>query len=147
MLRSAVIATVLLPTVIGCGFEPAGPLAAEYRLESIDGDPLPAVSISNSSVTIEILESRLEFKSTTRGEQHERLRSTSAGDSDGTVFETESPFSYRLVGDRLEITFDCDDTGSCIAGPHLVGEVGEDKIEFDQALGRTPLLYRPNAGS
>jgi hypothetical protein len=45
-------------------------------------------------------------------------------------------------GDHLEIDIECDDMGSCIPGPHLVGDLTETGFTVtESSVTRSPLIF------
>jgi hypothetical protein len=56
-------------------------------------------------------------------------------------YTTDTNLEYTFEGGRLEIAYECADSGSCIAPPHLAGVRTDLGLEFDLALGRVPLVF------
>jgi hypothetical protein len=63
------------------------------------------------------------------------------GDGSGT-FEQTSEFTYTQNGPAITISLRCPDTASCIAGPHLVGDVTANTLLIPTSnVIRTPLVF------
>jgi hypothetical protein len=144
MSRSLLLGLALAVGSLGCGNDPLAPLTDRYALISIASNPLPAVFTESPGATVRIIQSTLEFKTPTRGVERQRVRVTTPTDPTGVVNDLTLEFSYTIQENRVEITYDCRDTGSCIAGPHLAGNIVDGRLEFDVTLGRAPMIYRPN---
>jgi hypothetical protein len=48
---------------------------------------------------------------------------------DGTV-DVREEYGYRIQGTTLELFAECNDTGNCAPGPHMVGEVTASGLEL-----------------
>jgi hypothetical protein len=125
-----------------CG-EPAEPVPyAEYVLRSIAGERLPAVTTFSLSVDTWILTDTLRLAEDGTGWRRTViLFVTSGGVPSERLHVEERELTHALVEGRLEIVFRCQDTGSCIAGPHLAGVFTPAGLSFDVAMGRVPLLF------
>lgn len=147
-MRGAVSVLVLLASA-ACGHAEqlnpdVGPadLAAVYVLRSAGDAPVPAVWISNPSVTITVLADTIRLREGGQGERAlvERYREDTpfapGVRREGTDFE------YERREDRIAISLPCPDLASCVAPPHFVGRISNDGLVFDRALNyRTPLRY------
>lgn len=128
----------------GCGEGPSDTLGvAEFELVSIAGQPLPAPSVLalDGRPLVVMVSSRIRFLPNNRGVEQARQQYPVAGQPTEEQ-DVDLPFRYTLSGTVIRIHYDCNDTGSCIAGPHLVGTLEAGRLVFDQALGRVPLEYR-----
>jgi hypothetical protein len=120
-----------------------------YALVRVAGDPMPATIVVGDFTSIEIVGDTLTFGTDGRGSQIFVSRPTFPDQPPGPPVREERAFTYRKVGNVLEIEFPCPDlaagnTASCIAPPHYRGSViNSIQINFDLALGYpTPLLFQ-----
>jgi hypothetical protein len=128
---------LLTPEVAGAG--------TAYVLRSAGGTPIPAVWISNQSVTVTVVADTIRLRSDGRGDRVllEEYRDVAPGGRGGPARRREAGgFDYVRRGDRIEITLPCPDLGLCVASPHFIGQVTLHGLTFDRALNyRTPLRY------
>jgi hypothetical protein len=125
---------VFTPEVAGEG--------ATYVLRSTGGTPVPAVWVSNQSVTVTVVADTIRLTSDGRGERV-LVEEYNEGTAGGPIRRREAgDLDYTRGGDRIEITLPCPELGLCVAPPHLVGRVTAAGLIFEQALNyRTPLRY------
>jgi hypothetical protein len=113
-----------------------------YVLRSAGGEPVPAVWISNESVTVTVLADTIRIGTDGRGDRVlvEEYRESGSG---GPVRLRQSGgFTVVRRDARIEITLPCPDLGLCVAPPHLVGQITPGGLVFDEALNYiTPLRY------
>ena len=120
--------------VFGCSSSVAPLTGDVYVLRSIAGVSVPAPFAQNPAVSQRILADTIAFVTETSGERR-------------TVYEGRADierlsFTYTRVGSRVEINFRCNDTGSCIAGPHIVGDLtSSDFVSSVTKITRGPLIY------
>lgn len=122
---------LLLTTLAGCG-SPVAPegAAGRFVLETVDGEPLPAVMVTHDHGATYILADTVWLATDGIGERHTTYRTTDYQASN--VYRSENPFTYVRDGTGIRITFDCNDVtimaASCVAPPHMVGNVGATRM-------------------
>lgn len=170
-MRRSRIALVLplLPALFaaGCESNPLKPeeLAGEYVLQSVDGDPLPAVTYDDGLLSFHLLADTLRLGADGAGSQvHVSRRDWADPARPDDVSTSTSTLGYRLSGRRIAVTFNCPtlfDAGrrtrdggaarslvggdsvlgtSCLPGPHLIGRL--DGAALVVSDGRSEMRYR-----
>ena len=140
--RLITLLSVLLPLACGDPLSPSD-VAGTYALQRVAGDTLPAVLYTNDNVTVRVFADTLRFTVDHRGalitvRESEPL---AGGPSTGPV-HWETPFTFRIVEDRIEVGFECPINANCVAPPHLVLRRTPTGLRADFALGaRLPLSY------
>lgn len=123
---SLVIPSLLALLAAGCDSDPVAPgkVAAEYVLESVNGGPLPAEKFDNGTFSFILLSETLRLEEDGSGIQ-ESVHQTDFADPTKPDHRSDSLFrlTYRLLGDRLEVSFYCPPEAICIMGPHLIGRM------------------------
>jgi hypothetical protein len=146
--RSGVLAAGVGAAVLfgaGCGEWVAPvPVASAYALESIDGAPIPAVSVANDWVTLVTRADTLRFGDGAMGVNivhwEAAYSSPEVADESG---RTESAFSYRLREGRVEISFPCPPNALCMAPPHLYAAPVDGGLRVEWVGGGGPVrIYR-----
>jgi hypothetical protein len=146
--RSGILAgsaAVVLLFGAGCDglLEPARVEATAWALESLDGAPIPAVSVANDWVTLLTRADTLRF-SDGRGVNivywDAAYTSAEVADESG---RTESAFSYRLREGRVEISVACPPNALCVAPPHMYAVPVDALLRVELAGGGGPVrIYR-----
>lgn len=92
---------------------------AEYELVALASSPLPALPFGDAGQLIVADTIRLRADGT--GQRALWF----AQNAFGFARLSRDELTWRVVGDRLEVVFPCDDTvlASCIAPPHLAGTI------------------------
>lgn len=170
-MRRSRIALVLplLPALFaaGCESNPLKPeeLAGEYVLQSVNGDPLPAATYADGTVSFHVLADTLRLGADGAGSQvYVSRRDWADPAKPDDVSITTSPLGYRLSGRRIAVTFSCPtlfDVGqrtraggparsliggdsvlgtSCLPGPHLIGQLDGATLVISD--GRNEMRYR-----
>lgn len=114
-----------------------------YTLQSIAGVALPAPYAPNPSVPDVMVSSTLALNDDGTGTWQSVI------DGDGDPYDQTSEFTWTRTGNRVSITLRCPPTASCIAGPHLVGDLAGDALTVQSSpVIRTPLVFAaaPGAG-
>lgn len=123
---SLVIPSLLALLAAGCDSDPVAPrqVAAEYVLQSVNGGPLPAEKFDNGTFSFVLLSETLRPEEDGSGIQ-ESVHRTDFADPAKPDHRSDSLFrlTYRLLGDRLEVSFYCPPEALCTGGPHLVGRM------------------------
>lgn len=140
------IAGVLLLLSLGCSGALTGPAPeGRFVLQSIDGDPVPAVWVAHAAGVTEILADTLWLDTASRGSRSVIYRSTEAGGTPNT-YRAEESFTHTRVDGRIEISIDCRDvivrTASCVAPPHMVGRIDEADALVVEAFNGRRMRYR-----
>lgn len=109
-----------------------GPPAATYVLAAPAGDTLPVVLWTHEGHTLSVLADTIRLRSDGSG-VHVRLQRLQPANSETTASpsSTRAPFAYRIVGERIEISYPCPPNANCIAPPHEIGRVTEDAIALE----------------
>ena len=130
---------MLLSTACDSPSEPAPTLNANgYVLQSIDGVPLPAPWAPSGTVTSRMRSATLTLHEGGTGTWHAVIEETPGG---ATITE-DRDLTYVLDGTHLEISYQCNDLGSCIAGPHLVGSLTSHGLTITTSLVTlAPLVF------
>ncbi len=139
-MRSTAAILTLLGLLASCQFNPfcGNQSIGDYDLVSIAGDPLPApFVVQGARVLVTVVSSRIRLRSNHRGE--EVVRQLAQGQT--SPVEVTNQFGFTIEGNPIQITYDCPDLASCIAGPHLEGWIDDQGMAFSRALGLTPLWY------
>jgi hypothetical protein len=113
-----------------------------YVLQSIAGKSLPAEYAANPDYHARMLADTLVLASDGTAEWRAWIESDQAG---GAPRSERSPMTYTVSGNRISVSFLCQDTvlASCIAPPHLVGTIDDAGIAFDESrVTRQPLVFR-----
>lgn len=140
---------LLLLVPLGCGHgeqlspDPGAPaVPALYVLRSAGGAAIPAVWISNESVTVTVVADTIRLRADGRGDRVLVEEYREATPFAPPTRREAGTFDYTRRGDRIEISLRCPDLALCVAPPHFVGRVTADGLVFDRALNyRTPLRY------
>jgi len=139
------IALVCTTLLFGCG-DSLGPgdVAGTYVLQRVAGDALPTLLYTTEFVKIRVFADTLRFKIDGRGSISTFRESEPVkGDGPSEPFRWQTGLSYRVVEDRIEVTFDCPPNASCVKGPHILLREARAGLVADFALGaRLPLQYR-----
>jgi hypothetical protein len=125
---------------LGCGNSLA-PLEGDiYVLKSIAGVQLPAPYVENAIEDSRVVADTIALTADGKGVR----RITYSGYPAPQDFRRHvNELTYTQSGGRVEINFVCNDTGDCIAGPHLAGAVTDDGMTIDQSAVFTlkPFVY------
>jgi hypothetical protein len=114
------------------------PVSERYQLNEIAGQALPAPYAMNPAMSQRILAADLHLNPGGRG----TWTWTFELEPNGAHQTSSQGFNWTKDGNEIEITFDCGDTASCIAGPHFVGEVSTGRIVVNESsVTRTPLVF------
>lgn len=99
------------------GFPPEA-VPGIYVLERVGGEALPAMLYGDGNATVRILADTLHLDASRRGWQVSYIEVALSGSSSAERWE--SMLWYRIVGSRLELTYDCPPNalGLCAAPPH-----------------------------
>jgi hypothetical protein len=112
----------------GCSDTSAVDLVEVYALERYEGAPLPAVVFAGSGISNTILAAEVMLFGGGGGREMTTFGAVDAASPQGRVESRDLAFTYVLRGTRIEITYVCQDTADCIAGPHLTGERTGDHL-------------------
>ena len=126
-----------------------GEVPGTYVLRNVAGDPLPAVLYTTEFTKIRVFADTLRFTLNGRGSINTFRESEPVkGDGPTEPFRWQEGFSYRLVDNRIEVTFDCPPNANCLKGPHLVLRESSNGLTAEFAFTyRLPLVYRRVAGA
>ncbi|MGH7631933.1 MAG: hypothetical protein ACREOF_21570 [Gemmatimonadales bacterium] len=115
---------------------------AGYVLRSAGDALVPAVWISNESVTVTVVADTIRLREGGRGDRVLVEKYQEETPMAPRTRREAGGFDYVRRGDRIEITLPCADMASCVAPPHFVGRITPDGLVFERALNyRTPLRY------
>jgi hypothetical protein len=125
--------------------EPLSPngVAGAYALQQVAGDALPTLLYTNEYVTVRILADTLRLTADGRGTVNTVRESEplTGGPTTGP-HHAHWAFGFRVVGDRIEIAFDCPINANCAPPPHIVARTTAEGLRVDSALGaRVPQIY------
>ena len=110
-----------------------------YALNSIAGVALPAPYAFNKALNEVIVADTLTLGANGKGVR-EVVYETGAAPA--ARYRTTDEFTYVVVGDRIQIAFECNDLASCIAPPHFTGVISASGITLDHsAVTLEPLIY------
>ena len=128
-LVGAVCAAML--ALAGCSDSTGPGNDSRFVLESINGQALPVTMLYGG--TVQRIESdTLVFNAKGRGLRVEHATITSgAGPAKG--FRTVQKFTWRVRDGETEVTYECPDLASCLAGPHLSGTLSGDLLSMQVA--------------
>ena len=125
--------------------EPLGPdrVAGTYALQVVAGEALPAVVYSSSDLVVRVFADTLDLSNDGTGTQvrtAEYQYPTGAFPTDTVRWDT--PFSFRIVEERIEIVFVCPWDADCVAPPHVIAYRTFGGLRASWALGeRVPQDY------
>lgn len=109
-----------------------------YILTSIAGQVLPAPYASNPDFNGLAIADTLALRDGGRGER----RFVHEGDTPGSRVSERAELTWSQSGSQVTITLDCPPGAMCIAGPHLVGTIGNGTLTITESLvTRQPLVY------
>ena len=115
---------------------PAG--GSRYALRSIAGNALPAAYALNPAVTSRVFADTLVLREDGTGEWKAVIENSFGG----STFTGSAELTYTQRDATISISFVCPDLASCIAPPHLVGEVTSDGLDIQMSrVSRAPLVY------
>jgi hypothetical protein len=129
-----------LALAAACSTEPALPLGRDYyALESVAGVALPAPYAPNPSYNGLLVADSIMFREDGTGHRQAVYQE----ENSTTRFNSSEALNWTRSGNRIEVTFVCPPTASCIAGPHLVGTLDGTTITMTESVVmRHPLVYR-----
>jgi hypothetical protein len=121
-----------------------GDVLGTYVLHNVAGDALPTVLYTTDYATIRVFADTLRFAPDGRGSINTLRESEPVkGDGPTEAFRWQTGFAFKLIDDRIEVTFDCPPNADCVRGPHLVLRGIAAGLRADVALGaRVPLFYK-----
>lgn len=144
--RPLLLTVCLLFAAAGCSSPLETAPAERFALQSIDGEPLPAVWTAHEAGTTEILADTLALDGNGRGMRSVTYRSTDAHGQE-TIERAEETFSYEFSLGAIEIAFDCNDViirmASCVAPPHMIGRADAERLEVIAFNARQMRYWRP----
>ena len=122
--------------------EPTGPTSVTgiYALSLVAGAPLPAEVMATESMRFVALADTLRLRPEGTGTettiQATEYRQTGAPPT--APWRSDRDLHYRLIGSRVEITFDCPSNAFCVlsAGPHLIGDLSASGLRVTYAGGQ-----------
>lgn len=120
-------------------------VAGTYLLQTVDGAPLPAVTVENPGARVDRLSDLLELREDGTGRQQVRHRVTLRAPGSETTEESATwEFHYVVRSGRVEITYQCAPNALCAAGPHLSGGLRDGRLVLRHAgeLGAQEFIYR-----
>jgi hypothetical protein len=121
--------------------ETTAPISDGYMLVEIAGKSLPAPYAMNLNMPDRVLAANLHFDADGRG----IWTWTFELQPNGAHFTSTQGMSWTKEGNKVEISFDCNDTlaaASCVGGPHLVGEVSDGRIDVTSSnIFRAPMVF------
>jgi hypothetical protein len=118
--------------------ETTSPIAENYMLIEIGGQSLPAPYAMNPQMSHRILSAGMQFNASGTG----TWTWTFELEPNGAHQTLTQGISWTKNGNTIEVTFDCNDTASCIAGPHLVGDVSDGRIDVKTSnVMRAPMVF------
>ena len=124
VVRNAVVASALaIVAGTGCS-DSVGPdgFAGRYDLDRYEGQALPAIALETSAGRSIVVAERITLGDNGTGLIERTLRTVQYQPSIDETFPVRSVVTFKVVADRIEITYVCPPNADCIAGPHLVGE-------------------------
>ena len=144
------IAPLIAGASLSCG-DPIRPseVAEVYVLERVGSDSVPAVYYRDETLHVRVLADTLRLFENGRGKRTGLVEYEALQGGDGTTSEVpvDDEFTYEVKYWRVEIAFECDDTGSCIAPPHFIARLTSGELRVEYALGgKVPLIYRAVEG-
>ena len=117
---------------------PTTPIADVYMLRSIADVALPAPYAPNPDYPNRLISGNLILYEDGTG-HWEAIVEIEVG---GATFDTDTDLVWSRRGNELTITLECNDTASCVAGPHFSGIVGDDRLIVPTStIMRTPLVF------
>lgn len=130
----------------GCS-DSSGPVPASetFVLRQVEQDPLPTVMAQNEFFVIRVLSDTIRLAQDGTGTISGVRESVplQGGTGDGPV-HIETTLHYRVLGDQIQMDFDCPDLATCIAGPHLIANRSGTSLTATwgpHMSGRSPLIY------
>lgn len=142
---------IALLAVLSCSpeREPTGSVALRlsetYVLRTIAGEAVPAVFTDHEFSTQRIVADTLVLAGGGTGREVQVLAVLDKTTGELATHTDTLDLTFTVDDGRIEIAYECNDViivfASCIAPPHLAGDVASTGIVFDFALGRTPLAF------
>ena len=136
----------LLAITLACG-DSIGPedAAGTFVLRQVQQDLLPTVMSQNEFFVIRVLADTIRLRADGTGNFSGVRESVSlqGGSGEGPV-HVASDLHYRVMGNRVEIDFDCPDLAICVPPPHLIANGVGDHLTASwgpHMSGRSPLIY------
>ncbi|HEX9565361.1 MAG TPA: hypothetical protein VF981_15375 [Gemmatimonadaceae bacterium] len=139
LLRSAASSLVAL-SLLACDSPTGNPQlpSDNYALRSIANVAVPAPWTPNPAIETRMLSASLRLWPDGTGTWHAVIESEPMI----ATYQQDSDFTYVRTGAGIEVSLGCPDNASCIAGPHLIGDVTASGIIFTTSLiTRAPLVF------
>ena len=138
------VVIVLLLGASGCD-DPLAPaeVAGTYALQSIAGEPLPALLIDYPHYRLRVDEDELRLNADGTGRRITAGVGERLDVQDGpepVVWDTD--LRFRIVGQRIEIEEVCPPNATCLPPPHLIARPVPGGLRVEVTYGdRNPLSY------
>lgn len=137
-----VLPSLLALLAAGCDSAVLEPeeVAAEYELESYNGSPLPAVTVTTATLSSYLVAETLRLQADRRG-TYTRVHRVDWVDParpdelSGGTFD----LTYRLRGETIEVSYYCPPNALCTSGPHAFGRLEGDALVLEVLDGN---VYR-----
>lgn len=117
---------------------PTVPIADVYELRSIANVALPAPYAPNLNYPNRMISGMLILYEDGTG-HWETEAEVEVG---GGTFHSDVGLEWTRAGNDLSITFECNDTASCIAGPHFAGVLDGSRLTVPTStVMRAPIVF------
>lgn len=138
--RQRLLVATLAMAAAACS-DSAGPVPLEgdhFVLTSIAGIGLPAPWAPNPVAQERMLAASLVLQDDGSGTWMATVETSVSG----PTVTWNDDVTWQRSGNHVEIDIECDDLGSCIAGPHFVGEITDDGFTVTtSSVTRPPLVF------
>jgi hypothetical protein len=140
ILTKPLCTAALVLAAVACG-DGTGPTLTDgdiFVLRSIAGVVVPAPWAPNPGATERMLSAALTLHEDGTGTWVAVVETAVSG----PTVAWNNDVTWVRSGDHLEIDIECDDLGSCIPGPHLVGDLTETGFTVtESSVTRSPLIF------
>lgn len=125
MMRPIGLLAGVLLAAAGCSSAEPRPTSGEFVLQTVNGEPLPAIVLQGEFATVTMLADTILLFEDGTGLRIQRRH------VDDDIVEVPDPgplrrdvmeFTYRYVDNRFELEYPCPGLALCVAPPHFVGE-------------------------
>lgn len=136
-------ALLVAGALIGCSATEPRQLDAEFTLDAVAGDPIPAVVIDNEFISVSVIADTIRLFRDGTGE-----RAIVTDVTEGAAITVDrrdrelTKLIYSLRDGHFEAEFFCPADALCAPPPHLVGTLQGTSLNLTLGTGwRAPLTY------